>query len=157
MELRERGQSLGLLILRVGIGALMLSHGWGKVQMVMAGEFDKFGDPIGIGSHASLLLVAAAEFIGAICVILGLLTRLAALALVVSMGVAVFFAHRADPWTLDTAVSHFFSGETRVRISQEPALLYLIPFLALTVAGPGALSFDRIFRLRPVGGTPAKA
>ncbi len=47
---RELGNSLGLLVLRLGTGGYMLTHGWGKLQMVLAGDFDKFGDPIGLGS-----------------------------------------------------------------------------------------------------------
>ena len=49
--------SIGLLILRLGMGGYMASHGWGKLQMVLARNFDQFGDPIGLGSGLSLVLV----------------------------------------------------------------------------------------------------
>jgi putative oxidoreductase len=143
--------SLGLLILRLGIGGLMLTHGWGKLQMVLAGDFDKFGDPIGLGSGPSLVLVTAAEFLGALLVMLGLATRLAAASVVIAMGVAVFVAHASDPWTMEQAYKLFASGEAKTMASKEPALLFLIPFLALMVAGAGALSIDGITRSRRRG------
>jgi putative oxidoreductase len=143
--------SLGLLILRLGIGGLMLTHGWGKLQMVLAGDFDKFGDPIGLGSGPSLVLVTAAEFLGALLVMLGLATRLAAASVVIAMGVAVFVAHASDPWTMEQAYKLFASGEAKTMASKEPALLFLIPFLALVVAGAGALSIDGINRSRRRG------
>ncbi len=139
---------LGLLILRLGIGGLMLTHGWGKLQMVLAGDFDKFGDPIGLGSGPSLVLVTSAEFLGSLLVMLGLATRLAAASVVVAMGVAVFVAHASDPWTMEQAYKLFASGEAKTMASKEPALLFLIPFLALAVAGAGALSIDGISRSR---------
>ena len=43
--------SIGLLILRIGIGGYLITHGWGKLQMLLAGGADKFGDPIGLGAH----------------------------------------------------------------------------------------------------------
>jgi putative oxidoreductase len=142
---------LGLLILRLGIGGLMLTHGWGKLQMVLAGDFDKFGDPIGLGSGPSLVLVTSAEFLGSLLVMLGLATRLAAASVVIAMGVAVFVAHASDPWTMEQAYKLFASGEAKTMASKEPALLFLIPFLALVVAGAGALSIDGINRSRRRG------
>jgi putative oxidoreductase len=37
----------GLLLLRIGFSAAMLTHGYGKFMKVLAGDFS-FGDPIGI-------------------------------------------------------------------------------------------------------------
>jgi len=49
MEAQRQGltNSIGLLILRTGIGGCMLTHGFGKLQMLLVGDFDTFGDPIG--------------------------------------------------------------------------------------------------------------
>ncbi len=146
MDARERGCSFGLLILRLGMGGLMLPHGWGKVQMLVAREFDQMGDPIGIGSVASLVLVTTAEFLGALLVVLGLATRFGAALVVVAMSVAAFVAHAADPWTMEQAFKLFMSGETKMPLSKEPALLYLVPFLALVFTGAGAISIDALLR-----------
>lgn len=135
---RELLSSIGLLILRLGIGGYMLTHGWAKLQMLQAGAFDKFGDPIGIGGGPSLVLVVVAEFICALLVMVGLATRLAAVPVVIAMGVAAFVVHAADPWTLGAGAS------------KEPALLFLIPFLTLIFTGPGQFSLDYlIWRRRP--------
>lgn len=125
--------SVGLLILRLGIGGLMLTHGWGKLQMVLAGDFDKFGDPIGLGSGVSLVLTVIAEFVAPLLIILGLATRIAAVFPVVAMGVAALIVHRADPWLMGEGAS------------KEPALLFLIPFLALVFTGAGRISLDHLF------------
>ena len=142
--------SIGLLILRVGIGAYMASHGLGKVRMLTSGQFEQFGDPIGIGSRLSLTLVAGAEFACALLVLVGLATRFAAIPVVIAMGVAAFVAHRADPWSMETAAMAFFSGASKSWASKEPALLYLIPFLALAFTGAGRFSLDALLgpRLR---------
>lgn len=138
--------SIGLLILRLGMGGYLATHGWGKVQMMLAGDFAKFGDPIGLGSGLSLVLVMVAEFICALAVAFGAATRLAAAPVVFSMGVAAFVAHGADPWTMETAARLFLSGASKSWASKEPALLYLVPFLALLFTGPGRFSIDAMIR-----------
>ncbi len=134
---RDNTNAIGLLILRLGAGAYMASHGWFKVQLVMAGDFDKFGDPIGIGPTASLILVAFAEFVCPILIMVGLATRLAAIPTVIAMAVAAFVAHGGDPWTMQP------DGP-----SKEPALMFLIPYLAMIFTGAGALSIDRLIASR---------
>ena len=94
MARSEGSLSLGLLILRVGFGAYLMTHGWGKVQMVFNGEFEKFGDPIGLGNTLSLILAAGAEFGCSLLVLLGLFTSYAAIPVVITMGVAALYR----PW-----------------------------------------------------------
>jgi putative oxidoreductase len=136
--------AIGLLILRAGIGGYMVTHGWGKLQMVLDGNYAMFGDPIGIGPHASLLLTAFAEFVCAALVVAGLGTRFAAIPVVVAMGVAAFVAHGADPWSMETAAIRFMTGESESWGSKQPALMFLIPFLALAFTGPGRFSLDAL-------------
>src|SRR5574341_1278618 len=136
--------SIGLLFLRVGIGGYLITHGWGKVQMLISGGEDKFGDPIGIGSTLSLALVTTSEFLCALLIILGLATRLAAIPVVISMSVAAFVVHAADPWTMETAAKAFFGGVSKTWFSKEPAILYLVPFLTLVFTGGGKLSLDAL-------------
>ena len=142
MQRQDLMGSIGLLILRVGVGGYLLTHGWGKLQMMLAGGFDKFGDPIGMGSAMSLALVTVAEFFCALAVMFGLATRLAAAVIVISMSVAAFVAHGADPWTMQEGYRLFMTGASKSPASREPALLYLIPFAALIFTGAGRLSFD---------------
>lgn len=134
--------SVGLLILRLGIGGYMLTHGLGKLQMVIAGDFGKFGDPIGLGSGVSLVLVTVAEFLCSMLVIFGCATRIAAGLIVFAMAVAAFVAHGGDPWTMGEGARLFLSGGAKSWASKEPALLYLVPFLGLVFTGAGKISID---------------
>lgn len=136
--------SIGLLILRLGIGGYMLSHGWGKLQMVLAGDFGKFGDPIGLGSGTSLVLMVMAEFFCALLVIFGLATRFAAAPIVFGMAVAAFVTHGGDPWTMGQGTALFMAAKAKSWASKEPALLFLIPFLALMFTGAGKISIDEL-------------
>lgn len=119
----------GLLVLRLGVGGLMLfAHGWDKLvhfQSVKA----HFPDPIGLGSTVALSLVVFAEFFCALAVCLGLLTRYVVVPLIITMAVAAFIIHADDPFA-----------------KKEFALLYLIPFLSLFFTGPGKYSLDSYMR-----------
>jgi putative oxidoreductase len=125
-----------LLIVRVAIGCFMLTHGIGKFENLFSGEEIKFGDPIGIGKHASLALTVFAEFFCSILIILGLATRLAVIPLIVTMVTAAFVIH----------VTQGFA-------KQEMALLYLLVYIILFVTGSGKYSLDRLIagnRTNPV-------
>lgn len=135
-------RSIGLLILRLGIGGFMATHGWGKLEMVLNNQFDKFADPIGVGNQLSLVLAMFAEFFCALLVLIGLGTRLAAIPIVITMAVAAFVVHQNDPWTQSEAVKLFFAGQTKFPVSKEAALVFLFPFAALIFTGPGAISLD---------------
>ena len=117
--------SIGLLILRLFTGGCMLiAHGWGKLTSF--GELSsKFPDPIGFGSAPSLALAVFAEVFCAIAIMLGLFTRAAAIPLLITMLVAAFVIHGADPFQ-----------------KKEFALLYAAPFLMLIFTGAGSLSVD---------------
>ena len=135
MEKQQQGfmASLGLLVLRLGAGGFMLSHGWGKLQMLIAGNFDQFADPIGLGKTMSLILIVVAEALCAALVMIGLATRLAAVPTVIAMAVAAFVVHANDPWTMQQEGG-----------SKEPALLFLTAFLTLFFTGAGRFSLDAL-------------
>lgn len=149
--------SIGLLLLRLGMGGFMMSHGWGKVQMLIAGNFEGFGDPIGIGSPLSLVLVVGAEFVCAGLVMLGFATRFTALPIVMAMGVAAFVAHGGDPWTMGEGARLFMEKQAPSWASKEPALLFLIPYLTLALTGAGRFSVDALLGSRRAAGRAAQA
>ena len=123
--MKTKTLNFGLLILRVGFSAAILTHGYGKFMKVLAGDFS-FGDPIGIGPAASLILCAIAEFIAPIFLILGWKTRWFSLIAVINMLVAFIIAHDGDPFS-----------------KKEKSFLFLIAFVVLYFTGPGKYSIDR--------------
>jgi putative oxidoreductase len=118
--------SIGLLLLRVSAGGFMLTHGFPKLQRILAGEF-QFGDPLGLGPEVSLVLAVFAEFVCSILLVLGLGTRLASIPLIVTMGVAAFISHGADPFG-----------------RKELALMYLVAYVVLLLNGAGKFSLDKM-------------
>jgi putative oxidoreductase len=115
----------GLLMLRLALGlAMLFNHGLDKLNH-FSDHADKFPDPLGIGSVPSFALVTFAETAGAVLLALGLLTRFAALTLVIDLGVAVFMVHKAA------------SG------GGELAFVYLAGYVALFFAGGGKFSLDK--------------
>jgi putative oxidoreductase len=120
--------SLGLLVLRLGAGFLLLyGHGWGKL-VHFAERAQKFSDPIGIGSPASLTIAVFAEVFCSIAVMLGLFTRAASLPIIGTLGVAGFIHHAADPF-----------GQ------KEKAFLFVVMFVAIALTGAGRYSLDAVF------------
>lgn len=117
--------NVALLILRVVIGALMLTHGWGKMEMLFSGEPIQFADPMGVGATASLALTVFSEVICSILLIIGLGTRFAAIPLLIIMLVAAFVVHINDGFG-----------------KQEFALLYAVIYLTIALIGAGKYSLD---------------
>jgi putative oxidoreductase len=119
---------IGLLILRVFPALMMLlSHGLPKIENFSTLK-DSFPDPLGLGSSLSLGLTIFAEVVCAALLVLGVFTRFMAVPLLVTMIVAAFIVHSADPWS-----------------KKEFALLFAIPCLSLIFTGPGRFSLDRLF------------
>lgn len=118
---------LGLLAIRLWFGVVMaLAHGipkFSKLEM-FAGGLASNGVP---APELMAWLAALTETVGGFFIVLGFLTRPAALGLVVTMCVAAFVAHANDPFQ-----------------KMEFALLYGVGFLGLALTGPGRLSLDYV-------------
>lgn len=122
---------LWLFVLRVAVGASMLTHGIPKLQMLFAGGEIQFPDPFGIGAIWTLILVVFAEALCSVLLIFGIFTRLASIPLIINMTVAFFVIHGPDPFG-----------------KKELAFLYLIIYLMIVVFGGGKLSLDSVIRKR---------
>jgi putative oxidoreductase len=116
--------NIALLVLRVGMGALMIPHGYNKLVNFVQYKKD-FMNFLGLGSTTTLVLVIFAEFFCASLIVLGLFTRFAAIPLVIGMSVALFVAHNADVF-----------GDGKV------AALFLTGFITILLVGPGRISVD---------------
>jgi len=87
----NRLQPLGLLVLRLALGTIMIAHGWQKIadhMHMITGMMHQMGLP-----SFMAYLVVAAEFGGGILLVVGFLTRLAALAILIDMLVAILKVH----------------------------------------------------------------
>jgi len=128
---QDTARSIGLLVLRLGVGLMMLvAHGWGKL-VGFSDLAEKFPDPLGIGPTTTLVVAIFAEVVCALLIVVGLGTRFAAVPLLVTMLVAAFVVHADDPWS-----------------RQEFALLYAIPFLTLVFTGGGRFALDSIIKIK---------
>ncbi|HRO48408.1 DoxX family protein [Agriterribacter sp.] len=116
--------NIAMLVLRAGLGLMMLPHGYDKL-VHFAAKKNTFMNFLGMGSTVSLSLSLFAEFFCAIFVIIGLFTRFTVIPLIIGMSVALFKAH-------DAAI--FGAGEK--------AALYLTGFLVILLVGPGKASAD---------------
>jgi putative oxidoreductase len=127
--------NFGLLIFRIGVSIMMLTHGYPKLLKIIDANFQP-GDPLGVGAEASmimagfsefaLVLAGFAEFICSIFLIFGLATRCALVPLIITMSVALTFVHIDDPFK-----------------SQEKAFFYLLAYLFMLITGPGKYSIDQ--------------
>ncbi len=120
-----------LLAVRVFVGFAMLSHGFPKLQMLLAGGKIEFFDFMGLGPQVSLILTVFAEFVCSILLILGLFTRVALGFLIFTMIIAGFVVHGADPFE-----------------KREMSLVYLSVYLLLMVIGAGKVSVDHMIERR---------
>jgi putative oxidoreductase len=91
LRILDKLQPLALLVLRLVLGIIMIGHGYPKV---FGGLHHHVQMVSGLGLPGWLAYCsAAAEFLGGILVVVGLLTRLAALAITVNLAVAIVKVH----------------------------------------------------------------
>jgi putative oxidoreductase len=121
---------LGLLLLRLGMGAMLMTHGWSKLQKILARDFE-FSDPLGLGPAPSLVLACGAELFFALLVLLGVKVRWTAIPPAIAMATAAFVAHAGDPFG-----------------RREKALLFLVGFVTLALTGGGRYTLESRFGRR---------
>jgi putative oxidoreductase len=136
---------LGPLFARITCGWVFLLSGWGKLNNLpqITENFVSWGIPL---PHFFTPLTSGIEFFGGLFLLLGLLTRISAGALGVTMIVAI----KAAKW------DQVDSLETLLGFDE---FEYLALFLWLAIAGAGALSLDALLSrwlARQAGQTSAR-
>jgi putative oxidoreductase len=124
--------NLALLVARIAIAVLMLSHGLPKLQMLFSGGAIDFPVVLGMNAELSLSLTVFAEVVCSVFILFGFGTRLATVPLMITMLVAVFAIH---------------AGE--IFAKKELAVFYLVGYVVLFVAGSGKYSIDQLLQSEP--------
>ena len=135
MKNPDKYRDIGLLILRIGIGAMFLTHGGPKLLGGPA-AWEKIGMSMGnLGIHFLPVfwgfMAAVSEFFGGVCLILGLLVQPACALMLFTMFVA--------------AIMHLSKGQGMKEAAH--AIELGILFFSMIFIGAGKYSLDElIFR-----------
>ena len=125
---------LAPLFARITVGWVFMWSGWGKLHALpqVTENFVGWGIPL---PNVLAPFVSGVEFFGGLFLLVGLLSRISAGALGITMIVAIVSAKWSDVDSLETLLG-FDEFE------------YLALFLWIAVAGPGPLSIDRLLQRR---------
>lgn len=117
-------------LVRIACGLNLIVHGWGKVTRgpaAMAPVFAKMGfEP----AYWVVVLLLIVEFVGGICISIGLLTRFWAAAVAIEMGVITFGVY----WP---------TGFSWLNRGYEYTLMWGLLSFAIALRGGGPYSVDR--------------
>lgn len=137
-------QDLGLLLLRVGVGIILVAHGTTKLTdpVGTTAQFANLGIPM---PWVATLLAIAGEFVGGLGLVLGAWTRLSALGPLITMLVAIVMVHLGNGLFAKNGGWEY------------PLTLFLVSLL-FVVRGGGVHSLDawvaRVRTGRTVGTSP---
>ena len=128
--------SWGLSIIRILVGIIFMAHGAQKLFGLFGGGglagTAQFMESLGLAPGLLMaLLSGGAEFFGGLALVIGLLVRPAALALTVTLIVAIFSVHIGN-------------GLFMANNGYEFDLALMAGTLAVLVEGAGKLSLDRL-------------
>ena len=124
---RAQLQVAGVTVLRIGAGLLFMEHGLQKLFGLLGGFMGTPGATAPLASQMGLAGIL--EFAGGALLVLGLLTRPAALVLLGEMLYAFITVHAPQ-------------GGAPVQNGGELALLYAVVFAFFAINGGGAVSLD---------------
>lgn len=134
MKVLHALRNLALLVARLGLGGIMVLHGWRRWQQLgitsQTGYLRQYGVP-----HADWATWGAVilELVGGIFLIVGALTPLVALAYLVQQGVTI-------------AYTKWRNGPYLTNGGYEYNVILGLLALIFVVFGAGSVSIDRLFR-----------
>jgi putative oxidoreductase len=127
----------GIALLRIVTGVIFFLHGWQKLFEMGHGGVTGFFTSLNVPLPAvAAAIVIAVELLGGLALILGFLTRLAALPLAIDMLVALVLVHLKNG---------FFIGNT---VGYEFVLLLAAASASLFFLGSGAFALDNLGAVR---------
>ena len=127
------------LLLRVALGVLFLAHAGLKIFVFTPAGTAQFFGSLGLPPALAYLIIAL-ELVGGVALVLGLYSRIAALALVPGLLGAILTVHGQAGFFFDNP-----------RGGWEYPALWIVGLLAVSLLGDGA------FALRPTGAPLARA
>src|SRR5689334_12319136 len=122
------------VVVRFGVGWVLLVHGWGKIMRGMDGQTKVLNGTVPYlaeYNHALSYLLTFVEGLGGLCIILGLFTRFFAAANAIEMGFLTF-------------VVYWGNGFAWLQRGYEYTLLWGFMCLAIALRGGGPWSLDRL-------------
>lgn len=136
MLTRNLNASIGLLMIRLALGAIFLMHGWQKYnEWTIAGvtqNFSGMGIPM---ADIAAPAITYLELVGGALLILGVATRLLGVLFTLDMAGAIYFVHGGAGFFADGGGYEF-------------VLLLGATSLALAFLGSGVYSVDSLFSRR---------
>jgi putative oxidoreductase len=127
----DRMLPLSWALVRVAVGWNLIVHGWGKVLRGPVAQADGFArDGLPLFGVKFAIFMTVIEFVGGICIALGLFTRFFAAAVAIEMGYLVW--------------PHYWgNGFSWLNRGYEYVLLWGLVSLAVALRGGGPYSLDR--------------
>jgi putative oxidoreductase len=118
------------LAVRIVVGWVFLWSGWEKLQILprITENFREWGIP---APEITSPFVSGMEFVGGLCMLLGLLTRFFTVPMMIIMLVAIASAKWGDVDSLETLLGF-------------EEISYFVMFAWLGIAGPGPVSLDHL-------------
>lgn len=134
-----RFAGLAPLFVRVILGVIMTAHGWQKLTQMGPAGFGQVLGQMGVPLPGLMgFVVTFVELLGGILLIVGLLSRLAALLLTIDLAVAIL---------LVKVSIGLIAPSDAPGVGAELDLALIAGFLVILLAGPGKLSLDHAFGL----------
>src|SRR5271167_4226197 len=127
-------QSPFLLFVRVYWGLQLAQNGWGKLHNL--GHVTEFFASLGLPAPGpTAAFVATFEFVGGVLLAAGLLSRIAALGLVIDMAMAYITADREAFFSFFTDPGKFYNADP---------FIFLFVGMVILIFGPGKFSLDAL-------------
>ncbi|NUM31649.1 MAG: DoxX family protein [Bacteroidetes bacterium] len=117
-----------LLLLRVSLSLLLMTHGYPKLLKLFSGNEIEFYNFLNLGPKITILFPIIGEFVAPLFIILGYKTRLAACISALTMLCISFIFHFNDSLA-----------------DKEHSLIFAIGFIYIFITGAGKYSISQIF------------